>query len=56
MRRRGCGAPPPARSPAYNVATGREFDEACNLATKHYTGVVVRNGWAPYRSDTQATH
>jgi transposase len=41
---------------AYNVADGRGFDEACDLVTSDYSGVIVRDGWAPYRSYTQATH
>ncbi len=41
---------------AYNVADGRGFDQACELINKHYNGVVVRDGWAPYRSYTAATH
>ena len=41
---------------AYNVTTGRGFDDACDLVTKDYSGVIVRDGWAPYRSYTSATH
>jgi len=41
---------------AYNVAGGRGFGEACDLVTEDYTGVIVRDGWAPYRSYTSATH
>lgn len=41
---------------AYNVADGRGFDQACDLVTEDYTGVIVRDGWAPYRSYTAATH
>ena len=41
---------------AYNVAPGRGFDEATDLVAKDYSGVIVRDGWAPYRSYTSATH
>jgi transposase len=40
----------------YNIAEGRGFDEACEMVTSDFTGVIVRDGWAPYRSYTQATH
>jgi len=41
---------------AYNVADGREFAEACDLVAEGYSGVIVRDGWAPYRRYTAATH
>lgn len=40
----------------YNVAEGRGFDQACDLVDADYTGTIVRDGWAPYRSYTDATH
>lgn len=40
---------------AYNVADGRGFAEACDLVDADYHGVIVRDGWAPYRK-YQATH
>lgn len=41
---------------AYNVADGRGFDQACDLIDVDYTGTIVRDGWAPYRRYTHATH
>ncbi|MGH8922969.1 MAG: IS66 family transposase, partial [Actinomycetes bacterium] len=40
----------------YNVADGRGFDEACEVLFADYGGVIVRDGWAPYRRYTEATH
>lgn len=41
---------------AYNVADGRGFAQACDLVDEGYDGVIVRDGWAPYRRYTSATH
>ena len=41
---------------AYNVASGRGFDQACDLVADDYTGVIIRDGWGPYRRYSQATH
>jgi transposase len=41
---------------AYNVADGRGFEQACDLVDVDYDGVIVRDGWAPYRRYTHATH
>lgn len=41
---------------AYNVAHGRGFEQACDLVEEDYEGVVVRDGWAPYRRYTAAAH
>lgn len=41
---------------AYNVANGRGFEQACDLVDEDFDGVVVREGWAPYRRYTAATH
>ena len=40
----------------YNVAAGRGFEQACDLVDADYDGILVRDGWAPYRSYAQATH
>ncbi|MGH8922032.1 MAG: IS66 family transposase, partial [Actinomycetes bacterium] len=40
----------------YNVADGRGFDESCEVLFADYDGVIVRDGWAPYRRYTEATH
>jgi transposase len=41
---------------AYNVADGRGFTEATILLDPDYDGVLVRDGWAPYRKYEAATH
>jgi transposase len=41
---------------AYNIAWGRGFDQACELLDATFAGTLVRDGWAPYRSYTAATH
>jgi transposase len=40
----------------YNVADGRGFAQACDLVGEDYAGTIVRDGWAPYRRYTHATH
>lgn len=40
----------------YNVAGGRGYDEACEILGGDYDGVLVRDGWAPYRRYENATH
>jgi transposase len=40
----------------YDVADGRGFEQACGLVDEDYDGVIVRDGWAPYRKYTKATH
>ena len=40
----------------YNVAGGRGYDEACEILDGDYDGVLVRDGWAPYRRYQHATH
>jgi transposase len=41
---------------AYNVAPGRGFDEARELLSEDFSGVIVRDGWAVYRRYAKATH
>ena len=38
------------------IRRGRGFPEAADLLGADYAGVIVRDGWAPYRLFTQATH
>jgi transposase len=38
------------------VADGRGFEQACDLVEADYGGVIVRDGWGPYRRYTQARH
>jgi len=40
----------------YDVADGRGFDQATRLVAAGYEGVIVRDGWAPYRCYTHAAH
>jgi transposase len=40
----------------YNVAHGRGFAQATDLIGEDYAGTIVRDGWAPYRRYTHATH
>lgn len=40
----------------YNVADGRGFDQATDLIDEDYAGTIIRDGWAPYRRYTHATH
>jgi transposase len=40
----------------YDVADGRGFDQACGLVDADYDGIIVRDGWAPYRCYTAADH
>ena len=35
---------------------GRGYPEAANLLGTDFAGVIVRDGWAPYRRFTAATH
>jgi len=38
------------------VADGRGYDEAAIVIDPDYDGVIVRDGWAPYRKFEKATH
>jgi transposase len=40
----------------FRIAPGRGFDDAAALLGADFAGVLVRDGWAPYRRFTQATH
>jgi transposase len=41
---------------AYWVADGRGFEQACEVISPEFSGVMVRDGWAPYRRFGNATH
>jgi transposase len=41
---------------AYWVADGRGFEQACEVISPEFSGVMVRDGWAPYRRFDSATH
>jgi transposase len=40
----------------YRIAAGRGFDDATAVLGADYPGVLERDGWAPYRKFTHATH
>jgi len=40
----------------YRIAPGRGFDDAAAVLGSDYAGVLERDGWAPYRRFTSATH
>ena len=40
----------------YAILPGRGFEEAACLLGASFTGVLVRDGWAPYRQFTEAAH
>jgi transposase len=40
----------------YALQPGRGYAQAATILGPHYAGVLVRDGWAPYRKLSQATH
>lgn len=40
----------------YAIQPGRGFEEAAAVLGREFDGVLVRDGWAPYRRFTQAVH
>jgi transposase len=40
----------------YRIASGRGFDDAKAVLGGDYAGVLERDGWAPYRQFTKASH
>lgn len=40
----------------YAIQPGRGFDEAAALLGAHFAGILVRDGWAPYRQFAEAAH
>jgi transposase len=40
----------------YAILPGRGFDEAASVLGKDFAGILVRDGWAPYRQFTAALH
>ena len=40
----------------YRIQPGRGFEEAAAVLGADFAGVLVRDGWAPYRQFTAATH
>jgi transposase len=45
-----------ARTVVYAIQDGRGFDEAAAVLGADFDGVLVRDGWAPYRQFDQAAH
>jgi transposase len=45
-----------ARTVVYAIQNGRGFDEAAAVLGAEFDGVLVRDGWAPYRQFDQAAH
>lgn len=45
-----------ARTVVYAIQDGRGFDEAAAVLGADFDGVLVRDGWAPYRQFEQAAH
>jgi transposase len=48
-----CATP---RTTVYAIQPGRGFDEAAAILGADFAGVLVRDGWAPYRQFDQAAH
>jgi transposase len=44
------------RETVYSIQRGRGYAEAASVLGEDYAGVLVADGWAPYRRFTQATH
>lgn len=40
----------------YRIMHGRGYDEACEILGPDFSGILVRDGWAPYRQFEQAIH
>jgi transposase len=40
----------------YRIMDGRGYEEACAVLGADFTGTLLRDGWAPYRSFEHATH
>jgi transposase len=40
----------------YAILPGRGFDEAARVLGHDFAGILVRDGWAPYRQFTEALH
>jgi transposase len=40
----------------YAIRPGRSFEDAVTILDAEYDGVLIRDGWAPYRRDAHAIH
>jgi len=45
-----------AQITVYAIEAGRGFEEAAAVLGEDYAGLLLRDGWAPYRKFEQATH
>ena len=44
------------RATVYAIQAGRGYEEAAHILGEDFAGTLLRDGWAPYRQFTQATH
>ena len=44
----------PTTTTVYAIRAGRGFDDAATVLGADFSGVLVRDGWAPYRRFTEA--
>ena len=44
------------KTTVYAIRPGRSFDDAATILGADFAGVLVRDGWAPYRRFTHALH
>ena len=44
------------KTTVYAIQPGRGYEEAAHLLGPDFDGVLIRDGWAPYRRFTRATH
>jgi transposase len=44
------------RTTVYRIQSGRGFAEAASVLGRDFAGILVRDGWAPYRQFRQAAH
>lgn len=40
----------------YRILDGRGFDQACVILEEHFAGILLRDGWSPYRRFGEAVH
>jgi transposase len=40
----------------YRILDGRGFDQACVVLEAHFAGLLLRDGWSPYRRFVEAVH
>jgi uncharacterized protein (TIGR00251 family) len=52
----GCGCSPRPTRTVYAIRQGRSFDDAATILAPDFEGVLLRDGWAPYRQFTAALH